>query len=84
MAVVKRILVQPESGDGVTLSGKTGSAVLADKTHVGWFVGALSGPQGHYVFALDYRGPDRNAPPGLLARDITLRILRDAGLLAGG
>ncbi len=84
---VKKILVLSKDNNAV-LSGKTGSGLKSsrfvqqgqdDHYVIGWFVGYLEKNNNVYFFATNIEA-DKNAM-GSMAKEITLKILKDKGLL---
>ncbi|MFH1034052.1 MAG: penicillin-binding transpeptidase domain-containing protein [Pseudomonadota bacterium] len=78
MATVRGMLVLDQSPQR-TLSGKTGTDVVAGKTPLGWFVGHLARGEKSYVFACNIQAPDKAT--GAKARQIVEAELRRKGLL---
>jgi beta-lactamase class D len=77
--IVIRILRQDDvPGD---FYGKTGSGLLEDGTHIGWFVGFVGTGGERRVFALNIKGG--KGVNGFLARDKAIAVLRRLGLLTG-
>lgn len=72
--MVKKIIVQSR-GNGIIVSGKTGSGVTGGRAVNGWFVGYVEKGGGVYYFALNIEGPSGAA--GLKAKEIALKILED-------
>ena len=61
------------------LYGKTGSGMTSGEWVLGWFVGFVEVPENRYYFACNITGGEN--PAGFNAREITERILSDAGLI---
>lgn len=61
------------------LYGKTGSGMTSGEWVLGWFVGFVEVPENRYFFACNITGGEK--PAGFKAREITERILVDAGLI---
>ncbi|HEX9061077.1 MAG TPA: class D beta-lactamase [Clostridia bacterium] len=82
--IVKSIILLSDE-NGVKLSGKTGSGPIhgSDKYVNGWFVGYVERGQNVYIFATNIEANDKigkNAG-GNEAKEITLKILKDKGVL---
>jgi beta-lactamase class D len=74
-----------DKSSGWTLHGKTGSGAVNEEYDLwlGWFIGHVAKGDREYVFVMSYT--DRFAamnrrPPGLIARDLTQKILTKLGL----
>ena len=78
LALTRLLLVQ-EGFEGVTFSGKTGSAWQDGAYTMGWFVGHLRAPRGEYVFALNLMGGTK--PNGFQAKSKVVEILTALELL---
>lgn len=74
---VKEIIVVGASPRG-TLRGKTGSDYADGKWILGWFVGYVTHDDKPYIFATNISASD--GAKGAKAREITERILKEAGL----
>jgi beta-lactamase class D len=78
MAIVKKITELKKTAKG-DLHGKTGSDMQNDKWVLGWFVGYVVHNNHAYIFATNLQGDD--GAWGVKAKEITISILEDAGLL---
>ena len=77
-AIVRGLLRLDMTDRGV-LYGKTGTGRDGKLDHLGWFVGYVVRPDRTYVFATRIEGTD--GAGGKKAREITIRLLQEAGLL---
>lgn len=77
-AIVRGLLRLDMTDRGV-LYGKTGTGRDGKLDHLGWFVGYVVRPDRTYVFATRIEGQD--GAGGKKAREITIRLLQEAGLL---
>lgn len=81
--IVKKIIVLSDN-NGAVLSGKTGSGADSDGRYInGWFIGYVEKGGNVYIFAanIEPTGDSGNAASGQTAKDITMEILKDKGLM---
>jgi beta-lactamase class D len=78
MHLVRKMMIA-DSGEGWTLSGKTGTVGRDGRAVAGWYVGSIQSGGKRYVFATSIRGGARPWGPG--AREITRDVLRELRLL---
>lgn len=76
--IVKKIMIL-SSENGTVFRGKTGSGIKENKYINGWFVGYVEKEGKVYFFATNIEA-ERDAS-GQNAKDITVRILKDKGIL---
>ncbi|AJQ26613.1 penicillin-binding transpeptidase domain-containing protein [Pelosinus fermentans] len=76
--IVKKNITLSEK-DGVRIIGKTGSGYQDGKWLLGWFVGCVEKQGKRYFFATNIQASD--GASGGKAREITLVILKDLGIL---
>jgi len=86
--MTRRITLLGTSTSGWTLHGKTGSGRLPGKRKLslGWFVGRIAHGDREYVFVTSYNDrvePTDRRPAGWVARDLSVKILNELGLLGG-
>jgi beta-lactamase class D len=79
MQIVRQIILL-ENTDTYQLSGKTGSGQMGD-SNIGWFVGYVEIKDEVYFFATNIASATKDAQ-GLKAKEISLKLLSDMGLIA--
>ena len=82
MQLTREIMYIETTPSGLKLSGKTGSH-WTSKNALGWFVGHLEGSGAEYLVAVNYSGdnpPDTKSHPGIIAEDMSKKILEDLKL----
>ncbi|MCX6239734.1 MAG: class D beta-lactamase [Bacteroidia bacterium] len=77
--LVKAIMLEKEP-DGYRFGAKTGWAILADKTNIGWLVGYILKDGKWYTFATNIESKTELTDFQQIRRDITLQILGQIGL----
>jgi beta-lactamase class D len=78
MQIVRQIILL-EKTDTYQLSGKIGSGQMGD-SNIGWFVGYLEKKDDVYFFATNIACASKDAQ-GLKAKEISLKLLSDLGLI---
>jgi bla regulator protein BlaR1 len=79
MTIVRGLIRLNQTEKG-TLFGKTGSSGDNGKYTLGWFVGYVVQPERICIFATNIQG--RDGASGLKARELTEKILQEAGLIS--
>ncbi len=69
-----------ERGEGWSWWGKTGGCLAHDGRWIGWLVGALTKPDGHYAYAVNVSDDSWDAVRDVRV-DLARQALRDAGAL---